>query len=126
MIAAITPREYEDVYNNQILFEVDETTFNRESVRTISRNVSIDGTAIITDWGHSEANRVITLDNVYLSKDDYTDLSNMKESTMEMYFHYLTTSWRMLIDSIRVTPFGDRYKAFLSITPSEKVEAENA
>jgi len=121
MKGIITSKEVRTA-GDSLLLDVNENSYNPEATRIVTRNQALDGSMLITDWGHTESNRRITLDNVYMSRSNYDSLIAMKEDNdHEFHFHYKNTSWQIVIERVDGTPVGGKINASILLTVVLKI-----
>jgi len=92
-----------------VSFEVDESNFTPETSRTQNTSVSLDGTAITTDWGYVTGQIEIALNNILLTDDQYSDLVGMQRDSdgYEFVFSYKDRISKVIILNIPVSSGGD-------------------
>jgi hypothetical protein len=121
MKGAITPKEFRSA-GNLLLFNVNEGSYRPENVRILTRTQALDGTVIFNNWGIPEGNRIISLDNTYLSVEDYEALVAMKEDDdYEFHYHYKNTSYQVIIERAEGVKEGDRYTTSITLSVVEKL-----
>ena len=127
MIAAITTKEFQSLYGNQFLFEIDENTMIKDPSRSVTKSASLDGTVCAYDWGCSELYRMITFDNAMLDKTNYEALMRARGvAAVSFHFHYLDTTYSIVLDSVRGVPAGNKYKVNMNMSTIDKNEMETA
>lgn len=92
-----------------VRFEVDDDRYNPQALRQLTKNLALDGTMHLTDWGYPEGNRIISIPNVVLSLTDYETLVAFKESSSYDYlFAYRSDLWQVAIRQVRGRNFGKK------------------
>ena len=121
MKAAISSEENRSA-GNSIIFDVDESNFDKEADRVITKANALNGTVVTTNWGYPEWNVLIVLGNVFLSYSDYIILIAMKEDDSYTYlFTYKEETYRCLIQSASGVQADDgRYLCSISLSVIEK------
>jgi hypothetical protein len=121
MKGAITSRENRAA-GNILLFDVNERTYNPDAPRVVTRHQALDGSTLTTDWGFDESSRQITIDNVYLSREVYNALQEIKEDNDSVFeFHYRNSSWQVVVEIVNGTPNGDKIDTSMKFTVVSKI-----
>lgn len=121
MKGALTSKE-ERTAGNIVMFEVNESNYNPEGIRVVTRNQVLDGSTIVTDWGYSETNRRINMNNLYVSRAIYDQLIAIKEDNSHtFYFHYKNVTWQVVVERVEGLPVGDKINVTVLLTVVSKV-----
>ncbi len=106
-----------------ISLNIDHSNFSKNSPRITSKESTLDGSVIVTDWGFNEGNRVIIISNISLDTDIYDKLVGMKEDNdSTFYFTYINDIWRVIIQEVSGKWKGLGYETRISLTIVEKLE----
>lgn len=119
-ITSIESRSAGDV----LIFEIDETNYSPETKRTVTKDNVLDGTVLTTNWGYPEGNRLISLDNIFLSRSNYDTLIIMKEDdNYDFLFGYLSDIWAVVIENIRGRQEKDKMLTRITLSVISKYSA---
>ena len=101
MFASITSIE-ERSAGNIVSFEIDESNYFPEANRVISKNATLSGIVLVTDWGYPEGNRNIFMRDIILTRAVYDILIGMKEdNSYNFLFNYKTKTYKVVVRSIQ-------------------------
>lgn len=120
MRGAIVTKQYRSA-GSMVRFEVDDLMYQPQALRQMTKSLALDGTMHLTDWGYPEGNRVITLRNIILDRDDYETLVSFKESsTYNFLYGYRSDLWEVAIRQVRATNFGSRRSTLIQLWVVDK------
>ena len=107
-----------------LIFEIDETNYSPETKRIVTKDNVLDGTVLTTNWGYPEGNRLISLDNIFLSRSNYDTLIIMKEDdNYDFLFGYLSDIWAVVIENIRGRQEKDKMLTRITLSVISKYSA---
>lgn len=119
-ITSIESRSAGDI----LIFEIDETNYSPETRRIVTKDNVLDGTVLTTNWGYPEGNRLISLDNIFLSRSNYDTLIIMKEDdNYDFLFGYLSDIWAVVIENIRGRQEKDKMLTRITLSVISKYSA---
>ena len=121
MKGALTSKE-ERAEADLLLLDVNENSYNPETLRAVTRTQALDGSMLVTDWGFAESSRRIALDNIYMSQSNYDTLIAMKEDNDHaFYFHYKNTTWQVVIERAEGNPAGNKINVSILLAVISKI-----
>lgn len=121
MKGAITSEAYRST-GQVVTFEVDELNLDLEGERVVTKNFALDGTTITTNWGYPEGSLVFAVNNVVISRSDYSTLVSMKEDDdYDFLFHYKNSTWKIVLQGVSGVEIGNsQVLASLTLSIIEK------
>jgi hypothetical protein len=106
MLASITSKESRDD-GSIIQFNIDHSNYDNNSRRVLTRAKMLDNSTVLTDWGFSEGDRIISITNIVMDETSYLILESMKEdNSNNFYFSYGTDIWNAVLEQTRAVFIG--------------------
>ena len=121
MKGAIATLEYSTDYGGLVIIDVDAANFSKETSRVITKARALNSTIYTTDWGFAEGDRMITMNNIFISKNIYDLIVAMREDTANRFlFHYNVDSWEVIVQNVAGPVRGNKRLANITLSVVSK------